>query len=292
MLIGKAVVEQRPRKSLPNLWKMNKVLTQKAGGSWVRPDGKCQKNPNFRARSIMKKPQIMVMLALLVGIQWASAQTFIPFYSFTNRYDSEGSVPTLVQASDGNFYGVSQYGGTDGTGSIFQITAGGTLTLLHSFAYTDGNDPVTPLMQANDGNLYGTTEYGGNGAGTVFRITAGGAFTLLYSFLGGTNGEYPVAGLVQATDGKLYGTCAGNNYRMVFGFTPPPSPPIVSPLTLNISFYGNISVLFGPPQSTNYILQSTTNLASPNWITICNPMTNGFTVTNSAPAQYFRLAAP
>ena len=53
---------------------------------------------------------------------------------------------------------------------------------------------------------------------------------------------------------------------------------------------GGQSLLSWPVSSTNYVLQTTTNLASPNWVTAANAVTiNAVTVTNSAPAGYFRL---
>jgi formylglycine-generating enzyme required for sulfatase activity len=60
---------------------------------------------------------------------------------------------------------------------------------------------------------------------------------------------------------------------------------------LGIAPAGGQSVLYWPTSSaTNYVLQTTTNLASPNWVTASNAVTvNAATVTNSAPAGYFRL---
>ena len=55
---------------------------------------------------------------------------------------------------------------------------------------------------------------------------------------------------------------------------------------------GRQSILYWPVSSTNYVLQTTTNLATPNWVTASNAVTvNAATVTNSAPAGYFRLLA-
>jgi sulfatase modifying factor 1 len=55
---------------------------------------------------------------------------------------------------------------------------------------------------------------------------------------------------------------------------------------------GGQSVLYWPVSTTNYVLQRTTNLATPNWVTASNAVTvNAVTVTNSAPAGYFRLLA-
>jgi formylglycine-generating enzyme required for sulfatase activity len=55
---------------------------------------------------------------------------------------------------------------------------------------------------------------------------------------------------------------------------------------------GGQSVLYWPVSTTNYVLQTTPNLATPNWVTASNAVTvNAVTVTNSAPAGYFRLLA-
>ena len=118
-------------------------------------------------------------------------------------YPSNG----LVQATDGAFYGTAASGGTNGGwGTVFRLTADGTLTPLHSFNYEDGAYPVGGLVQATDGNLYGTTSQGGiGGQGTVFQITTNGRLTTLVWF-NGTNGANPQGALIQARDGSFYGT--------------------------------------------------------------------------------------
>lgn len=44
-------------------------------------------------------------------------------------------ISILVEASDGNFYGTTEYGGPGGSnnGTIFQVTPGGVFTTLHAF---------------------------------------------------------------------------------------------------------------------------------------------------------------
>jgi uncharacterized repeat protein (TIGR03803 family) len=118
----------------------------------------------------------------------------------------------LVQGSDGNFYGTTLGGGTNGGwGTVFKMGTNGALTTLNSFGGgTDGASPHAGLVQGNDGSFYGTTSGGGtNNYGTVFKISTNGAFTSLYSFTGGTDGASPRAGLVQGSDGSLYGTTYG-----------------------------------------------------------------------------------
>jgi formylglycine-generating enzyme len=60
---------------------------------------------------------------------------------------------------------------------------------------------------------------------------------------------------------------------------------------LGIAPAGRQSVLYWPASSTtNYLLQTTTNLLTTNWVTATNAVTvNAVEVTNAAPAGYFRL---
>jgi len=141
------------------------------------------------------------------------AQTFTTLHSFDV---TDGATPYagLVQATDGNLYGTTYYGGAHNSGTVFKITAAGKLTTLYSFCSqincADGMSPWAGLIQATDGNLYGTTTNDlVGGGGTVFKITLGGALTTLYRLCSQTNctdGRQPLAGLVQATDGSFYGT--------------------------------------------------------------------------------------
>ena len=134
-------------------------------------------------------------------------------------YPADGNYPyaPLVQATDGNFYGTTVWGGASddacayGCGTVFEISPEGTLTILHSFEGSDGAYPSAGLIQASDGTFYGTTTGGRastacvEGCGTVFAITSEGRLTTLHSF-DSTDGANPYGGLVQATDGNFYGT--------------------------------------------------------------------------------------
>ncbi|MGA2581422.1 MAG: choice-of-anchor tandem repeat GloVer-containing protein [Bryobacteraceae bacterium] len=151
------------------------------------------------------------------------AGTLTTLYSFCSQsgcMDGQGVPSALVQANNGDFYGTTSTGGISDLGTVFKITASGTLTTLYSFCSqsgcADGEFPMAGLVQATNGDLYGTTSAGGAnacppnpGCGTVFKITPSGTFTTLYSFCsqsGCADGEFPLAGLVQATNGDLYGT--------------------------------------------------------------------------------------
>ena len=176
---------------------------------------------------------MMIMFCAVMTIT-SSAQLLNTLLSFNG---SNGQHPdsSLIQATDGNFYGVTQNGGVSnqnctsvGCGTVFKITPSGTLTTLYQFcslpSCADGANPYGYLVQGTDGNFYGTTIYGGaNLNGTVFKITSTGTLTTLHSFALFTDGAYPWAGLVQATDGNFYGTTtAGGLHIMgtVFKITP------------------------------------------------------------------------
>ena len=114
-----------------------------------------------------------VVLAICAAAAIASAQAVTTLASFviTNGADP---FTGLVQGPDGNFYGTTQAGGasancTNGCGTVFKITAAGTLTTLHSFDGTDGSGPEGGLVLATDGNFYGTTYAGGAAIGGAWR---------------------------------------------------------------------------------------------------------------------------
>jgi uncharacterized repeat protein (TIGR03803 family) len=116
---------------------------------------------------------------------------------------------SLIQASDGSFYGMTAYGGASGSGTVFKYTPGVGETVLWTFGSgSDGKNPFGALLQASDGNFYATTSSGGaSNQGTVLKITPAGTETVLYSFLGGSgDGSGPQGTLIQANDGVLYGT--------------------------------------------------------------------------------------
>jgi uncharacterized repeat protein (TIGR03803 family) len=161
---------------------------------------------------------LIVSLLVLAGRAFnANAQTETNLYSFVGS-PSDGDLPSgsLIQGSDGNFYGTTYEGGTStncgvgvGCGTVFRFSPNGSYTSLYSFvgSPTDGAHPWE-LVQASDGNFYGTTFAGGTvNSGTVFRISPGGSYSNLYSFGSHTNDGLEVHfGLVQGGDGNLYGT--------------------------------------------------------------------------------------
>jgi uncharacterized repeat protein (TIGR03803 family) len=153
-------------------------------------------------------------------------------HSFVSSPDGANPLAGLVQGSDGDFYGTTRLGGTNGVGAVFRISPSGNETVLYSFGGypNDGLYPYAGLVQGSDGNFYGTAWDGGLvNFGTVFRISPSGSYRNLYSFRGfNVDGAFPVAGLVQGNDGNFYGTAeldGSNGEGTVFELTVPLNPP-------------------------------------------------------------------
>jgi uncharacterized repeat protein (TIGR03803 family) len=138
-----------------------------------------------------------------------------------DAYDVDESFGAFLEGSDGNFYGVTDLGGSFsgncrvyGCGTAYKITPQGKFSFIHTFC-SDRNctDGITPywLMQAADGDLYGVTGGGGSSGaigGTVFRLTTKGKLTTLYNFCAQpncTDGIEPIWLAQAAGGGSFYG---------------------------------------------------------------------------------------
>ena len=97
-------------------------------------------------------------------------------YSFCSRSGcADGGEPYagLVRDAAGNLYGTTTLGGgSSSSGGVYEFSSSGKLTVLHSFAGSDGESPRAGVVRDTAGNLYGTTEGGGSsGGGTVWKLT-------------------------------------------------------------------------------------------------------------------------
>ncbi|MCC6725296.1 MAG: T9SS type A sorting domain-containing protein [Saprospiraceae bacterium] len=137
---------------------------------------------------------------------------------------SNGSSPygSLVE-SGGKFYGMTQSGGSFGSGVIFEYDPTGIYTVLRNFEFTTGGSPYGSLIEYG-GKFYGMTNYGGSpGAGVIFEFdpAGGGTYTVLHNF-NYLNGSTPYGSLVES-GGKFYGmTIYGGNTNdgVIFEFDP------------------------------------------------------------------------
>jgi uncharacterized repeat protein (TIGR03803 family) len=170
------------------------------------------------------------------GVAYSTSQTgdgtifkFTTNGIFTKLFDfggTNGSYPVqiVLSATDGNFYGVTRFGGIGytgpgtGNGTIFEFTTNGVFTNLVYFNGTNGSWPSSGPVVGNDGSLYGTTLTGGqfNNYGTIYCVTKDGGFTTLYSF-DGSVGARPYSKLVFGFDGNLYGTTIYHDTNFLSG---------------------------------------------------------------------------
>jgi uncharacterized repeat protein (TIGR03803 family) len=174
---------------------------------------------------------IVVTLVLAPGA-WAQGK-YKTLYKFKGGKDGIPQAGVIFDPA-GNLYGTTTWGGTDGCGSVYELTPNSdgswTKSVLHNFTCSDGHYPAANLIFDQAGNLYGTTIWGDpyNG-GTVFELTknSDGSWThnALYNFTGGQDGYEPFFDiLIFDGAGNLYGTTyrGGSGYGVAYKLTPNP----------------------------------------------------------------------
>jgi uncharacterized repeat protein (TIGR03803 family) len=134
---------------------------------------------------------------------------FTKLHDFANTGDGKYPQGALFQASNGNFYGLTETG-------LFRMNLHGTVTALYNFSLDELTGSSAPLTQAADGDLRATISSGYyNGAtsacGAILRFNLQGSLVSSTDFGCGTDqpgGNTPVS-LIQALDGNFYGTTTG-----------------------------------------------------------------------------------
>ena len=233
------------------------------------------------------------------GDQWNGINTTngtgIPLI-FANGSNS----PVTMTFTSGGGYDANSYGGsTPFAGTLYDA-------LMEDYLFTKGGAQQTITLSGLPPNSYhDLVVYSAGDRAATNRITG-----FMINNSGGYSGctwngssstlinnidylEFPLA--LSDGSGNLVITWIGNGSAEgdINGFqialVPVLSPP--QP-TLGISPAGQQSVLYWPAISSTYIalLQSATNLASPNWVTANDavPMAAA-TVSNTSPARFFRL---
>jgi uncharacterized repeat protein (TIGR03803 family) len=156
--------------------------------------------------------------------------------------DDDGAFPgaSLIFDLRGNLYGTTNGGGTNGDGTVFELSPPTGIQrqwrerVLWNFfgAPDDGAFPTAGLIFDLRGDLYSTTFEGGtNSDGTVFELSPPTGIQrqwrerVLWNFGAPDDGAFPRAGVIFDLRGNLYGTTdnggTNNNDGTVFELSPP-----------------------------------------------------------------------
>ncbi len=170
----------------------------------------------------------------------------------------------VVLDGAGNLYGTTTNFGKFNYGNVFELKAGGSFKILHSFTGgADGGDPIAGLtIDRTTKMLYGTTNRGGSGTvGTAFKMALGqpASFATIHAFGGNYDAYLPTTELIVDSSSNLYGTtglggdfdggtiyeiAADGTESVLYSFTPVgglQDGPAAALLAKGTAFYGTIN---------------------------------------------------
>jgi uncharacterized repeat protein (TIGR03803 family) len=144
-----------------------------------------------------------------------STGTYTLLHSFLGR-PGDGAYPRsgLILGSNGNLYGTTLNGGAANSGSIYQVTPSGQVTILHSLcsqtSCADGFSPVIPLFQHTNGKFYGSTSGNSLGGSYFYSLNIGSSpFVKLVNWSGKAGATVEILGQgFIATTGVSFGGVA------------------------------------------------------------------------------------
>lgn len=130
--------------------------------------------------------------------------------NFNNGANGGSPMGSLIKATNGKLYGLTNGGGTANKGVIFEfdMTTNTYVKKMDLGILTTGTNPYGSFMQASNGKLYATTFFGGkNNAGTIFEYDiATNTASVAVNF--GGDSRTPRGTLLHASNNKLYGMTA------------------------------------------------------------------------------------
>ena len=154
-----------------------------------------------------------------------NTNAYTKVFDFAGSSNGEYPSTNLMQANNGLLYGITQFGGVNNMGVLFQFNPVGNIyTKLHDFITATGSYPTNGLIQASNGFLYGVTSEGGStDGGVIFRYAiSSNTYDTVYNFgaISYYDARSPYCNLVQANNGLLYGDAGGgaNDYGAIFAF--------------------------------------------------------------------------
>ncbi len=144
-----------------------------------------------------------VVFELSPGTPWTEAV----LYSF-GSYPGDGITPAngVIMDSPGNLYGTTEQGGTNGTGTVFELSAGvWTEQVLYDIDNTSGEAETAGLTMDPHGNIFGITP------STVYELSPNGSGgwnpSVIYRNAGlGAQGTLALVFNLEKNIENLYGT--------------------------------------------------------------------------------------
>jgi len=234
---------------------------------------------------------------------------YIKMVDFNGIEKGRNPFGSLMQASNGEIYGMTNYGGVNDDGVLFEWDPMTNIFIkkVDFDVIEKGWYPSGSLMQATNGKLYGMTAgydrygYGSNYAGkelygTLFEWDpATNNYLKLIDFNGKEKGLNPHGALIQTDNGKLYGMTnegGASNCGVIFEWDIETNA-YTKKIDFNHSFNGHNP--YGPiVQSNNFKLYGTTYKGGTNgygvifeWDTRANTYTKKFDFSETD--QYISL---
>lgn len=195
----------------------------------------------------------------------------------------------LLQANDGNLYGVTEAGGSNGFGEVFKVAINTFVTTpLAAFNDTNGACPSSSLVQGLDGYLYGVSRTFPS-IGSIYQAsTNGGGLTNMATFVT-TNGANPSGALVYDTNTSIfYGSAlgGGNGNGVIYELIPYPvvssTIPTTQTGTTGTRVTNTASILGVPPLAYSWVQRGTGSTNIVNGTDISGATTVALIITNVA----------
>lgn len=157
----------------------------------------------------------------------ARSNTFHKLIDFDGAVKGKFPYGSLIQASNGKLYGMTNSGGVNNRGVLFEydILYDAYSVKVNFDDVSNGSNPWGNLIEASPGKLYGLTNMGGvNHFGVLFVYDIDkNACMKKVDFDGVTIGRYPMGSLTKANNGMLYGMTyegGATNLGVIFEYDP------------------------------------------------------------------------